>query len=262
MKVDMRERYTLGPPGALAALAMAIWIGVTVALMALTDLRGAAFYLGVVAGVFALVAMNTAFTLQLVVGSDGVTVRRRVGRSRFFPYSQLARAHTDYGAVVLTTRDGEEHAFSGMANPYSSVRAPQVHASLEGAIAASVMEGIQAAERASSESPDSARARRSLREEAAAAREGEGQLVDYRAAAPVEIGEIHRVLDDPTGDETERTAAAVLLRIRAPEIARVRVAEVREKSTSPRLRALLETVEAEELDVDALRRTLRRSEER
>ncbi|MDI1483169.1 hypothetical protein [Polyangium sp. y55x31] len=203
---------------------------------------------------FALVMGTAASTLltvragkppEIVVGTDGVLVRRPFSKT-YFPYSSLDHLEVDGDRLRLFPKKPDDATLQLKGEPELVTAAAS---RIEEARAAGGASALQTRVR---ELLD--RKGRSLAEWRNALT-GLIQGGDYRNAMITEDA-LLAVLEDPAEDRDRRLGAAMLLRVAAPEAApRIRIAA--ETSADDELRAALERAAEEELDDATLERALR-----
>lgn len=187
---------------------------------------------------------------KVVVGSDGILVRRSLRRNRYVPFAEVDAVNVDGGEVVVTRRSGTPLRF-GMERTQSS---SWLHS------ADGLARRIEQARlrRAAFEAPSQAlvaRGDRSAREwlEALGAL-GDETRASYRGAT-VPRDALWHAIEDVAAAPDVRAGAAVALRGRLDGVERERLRLAADACASPRLRVALAAVGRAE-DDDAIEQAL------
>jgi hypothetical protein len=178
--------------------------------------------------------------VRVVVGTDGIRIRRLSSRWRFVPFSQLRAAETDGRDVVITLENGKVFRFH---SPGGKGWRPLAFADRgeEGVkVVERITEGIARQTHAHSSGSALARGSRTTREWLRALSVSSDQRASFRAPA-IPPDELWRVVADPTMATTARAGAAAALQSTLDDEGRTRMRVLADACASPKLRVALET---------------------
>jgi hypothetical protein len=184
--------------------------------------------------------------VNVLVGTDGVYLRRNLGRPRFLPYAQLRSVHHEGAEVMIDLADGSTitmHGGGGRANGRWSKRLNRdAIADMQGFV--DRVNGQLAAHRSPSASASVAALARGSRSidtwlrDISATDENQAR---YRVAA-IPKEQLWQIVEDASAEPTARAAAAVVLRDSLDDAARARLHATSEACAAPKLRVVLDAV--------------------
>ena len=218
--------------GVITPLAPAVWVALTAAMI----------------GASALLTRSP----EVVVGADGVTIRRRL-RQRVLRFDQITAVSGEGASLVLTLTDGSKEKID--AGLVATERIPALAARIRDAKAA--VAGSSAAPRGAALL---ARAGRSLADWRAAIVELVQRSKGYRDVS-LSPEDLERALGAPESTAEQRIGAALALADLGAEEARPRLRIAAEVSASPKLRAALEKIADTGIDEEAVAEALASEEE-
>jgi hypothetical protein len=196
--------------------------------------------------------------VNVLVGTDGVYLRRNLGRPRFLPYAQIRSVRHEGAEVMIDLADGSSvtmHGGGSGKGRWSKRLARDAIADMQGF--ADRVNGQLAAHRSPSASASVAALARGSRSidtwlrDISATDENQAR---YRVAA-IPKERLWRIVEDASAAPTARAAAAVVLRDSLDETSRARLHATSEACAAPKLRVVLDAV-AEACDEQKLAEAL------
>jgi hypothetical protein len=224
--------------GCLAIFALDVASGLTAAYMA--------------AGMAVAYGWRAFTRAEVRLGSDGLLIRRWVGKSRFVPFSAIESASTQGANVGILLHDGTAiHLHVGTGKP-TGTDAEEAASQTRRDIVARVNEALTRAGRPLADASAAllVRAGRSTKDWLLDLTITTGEAASYRVSA-VPREELWRMVEDPALSPTARAGAAVVLREALDEEERTRLRSAAEACAAPRLRVALDAVATAEGDMNA-----------